>query len=644
MTRSTHACFRSWVRAIALAAVVVLPGTAAGQESARFRFGEFERALTGLSLPSSALIVDDGTIYIAESAAHRIVMFNRAGDRLDTFGMLGEGEGQLRWPTGIALDQRGRILVADSGNDRIAIFDRSGTFIAAWGERGNAAGEFCQPRMVAAGHDRIIVTDTGNQRVQVLDHDGAFLFMIEGSSGDARFRRPVSAAFDHAGRIVVVDADRASVHVFDDEGKHVRSFGDYGPFVGLLNEPMAIVCAGDEMLVVDSANHRVQFFNERGEANRQWGVHDPASHEGNGRIHYPHALAIGGPADAPFAVICEPVEHRCQIFRAVLPGETQPPRVGNPGGELTHFGARLAIDGRLLLIPEPEHHFIYVLDLQSEAPVIINQFGHRGSKPGQFVRPGGVIVSERDRRAVIIDASLSRLQEFALDFKPEEPLKFDPFFAKFVRSIDFSHERFARPVDGLRWPLLPETAKRSADGLLHVLDSRNAMVFAFDAQMKCVRAYGEHGGGQGQLREPSDLAFSPDGSVTYIVDQGNFRVQAFDAAGSAIVQIGGYGDGDGMFLRPFGIAVDEGGAIYVSDELQDCVQKFSADGTFIARWGMRGVDHGEFWRPMGLAFDDRGRLFVIDHGNHRAQMFSSDGEWLGTFGAGKVVLRQELED
>ena len=59
-----------------------------------------------------------------------------------------------------------------------------------------------------------------------------------------------------------------------------------------------------------------------------------------------------------------------------------------------------------MLIPEPEHHFIYVLDLVKESPVI-NQSGQRGTKFGQFIRPTGLLVNERERTVIVADPSLA---------------------------------------------------------------------------------------------------------------------------------------------------------------------------------------------------------------------------------------------
>jgi DNA-binding beta-propeller fold protein YncE len=296
-----------------------------------------------------------------------------------------------------------------------------------------------------------------------------------------------------------------------------------------------------------------------------------------------------------------------------------------------------------MLIPEPEHQFVYVFDLKEEIPTLISQFGQRGTKFDMFIRPAGVRVNEADRVALIADPSTCRLQQFKLAFEPDGPLDFNPFMARLIGAMDLSHPRFNPAAGVLPWRLRPEAIRRDFDGNLHVLDRLNALAVVIDREMKWTRSYGGFGSGSGQLCEPSDLALTRDGAMCYVVDAGNFRVQGFDRAGQPTVAFGTFGAGPGQFRQPFGIAVDDQGFIYVSDALADRIQKFDSNGRYVSEWGARGINHGEFWRPLGLAIDSRNRLFVIDHGNHRAQMFTLDGQWLGTFGGGRPVGRSDME-
>jgi hypothetical protein len=50
-------------------------------------------------------------------------------------GEHGSGDGEMRSPAGIALDQEGEgnVYVADTGNNRIQVFSSNGTLIREWG-------------------------------------------------------------------------------------------------------------------------------------------------------------------------------------------------------------------------------------------------------------------------------------------------------------------------------------------------------------------------------------------------------------------------------------------------------------------------------------------------------------------------------
>ena len=93
--------------------------------------------------------------------------------------------------------------------------------------------------------------------------------------------------------------------------------------------------------------------------------------------------------------------------------------------------------------------------------------------------------------------------------------------------------------------------------------------------------------------------------------------------------VGGHGDGLGEFDRPRGIAIDQGGNIYIADSGNGRVQKFSSRGEFLGLVG----DSREFREPNGVAIDSADNLYVSDAGNHRLCKFRSDGsfeqQWSG---------------
>jgi streptogramin lyase len=98
----------------------------------------------------------------------------------------------------------------------------------------------------------------------------------------------------------------------------------------------------------------------------------------------------------------------------------------------------------------------------------------------------------------------------------------------------------------------------------------------------------------------------------------------------------GYVDGSSdaaRFTDPTGIAVDNNGNIYVAELFKHTIRKISPAGdvsTFAGQAGTSGSDDGtgsvaRFNYPTGLAVDQNGNLYVTDQGNFVIRKITSDG-------------------
>lgn len=136
------------------------------------------------------------------------------------------------------------------------------------------------------------------------------------------------------------------------------------------------------------------------------------------------------------------------------------------------------------------------------------------------------------------------------------------------------------------------------DGALYFSDTNNnrirKIVFGGAADLKdgeviTVAGTGERGfGGDGgpalaaQLAFPQDLEFGPDGRL-YFADTNNHRVRAIDLTTGTIETVAGTGEegyaGDGgpaleaQLNRPFGVAFDDAGDLYISDTFNSRIRK-----------------------------------------------------------------------
>ncbi len=140
------------------------------------------------------------------------------------------------------------------------------------------------------------------------------------------------------------------------------------------------------------------------------------------------------------------------------------------------------------------------------------------------------------------------------------------------------------------------------------------------------------------VSKPWDVAVDASGNV-YVTDQLNHRVQKFSSAGTLLLQWGSLGSADGQFNTPWGIAVDASGNVYVADGYNYRVQKFASDGTFVATWGINDV-------PVGIAVDASGYVYVGVPYQYCIQKFNSAGvfqfQW-GSRGTGDGQFWYYLE-
>jgi tripartite motif-containing protein 71 len=116
-----------------------------------------------------------------------------------------------------------------------------------------------------------------------------------------------------------------------------------------------------------------------------------------------------------------------------------------------------------------------------------------------------------------------------------------------------------------------------------------------------------------------------------------------------LAQLGSDGSGAGQLHFPDGVAIDDGGNVYVADTGNHRISEFAANGTFIRAFGGNvnptggdgnfetcttattcqagniSSDAGEFWAPVSLALDGGGHLYVSDVNYQRISVFNIAG-------------------
>ncbi|MFC2001986.1 6-bladed beta-propeller [Chloroflexota bacterium] len=83
--------------------------------------------------PGDLTIDSNDNVFVSDYSNHRVNVFDSDGVLITRLGTYGDGDGQFKYPFGLAFDQAGNLYVADAGNSRIQKFSEDYTFILEWG-------------------------------------------------------------------------------------------------------------------------------------------------------------------------------------------------------------------------------------------------------------------------------------------------------------------------------------------------------------------------------------------------------------------------------------------------------------------------------------------------------------------------------
>ena len=199
-----------------------------------------------------------GEVYVSDSALGKVFVI-RPGAKIASPLPLSVKLGQ---PTGIAFDAATqRLFVVDTSAHRVNVFDRNGALESSFGGRGIEEGKFNYPAFIwLTPQGQLYVTDSLNFRVQSFDQQGHFVAKF-GRLGDGTgdLARQKGVATDSYGHIYIVDAMFHAVQVFDESGRFLLSLGTLGRDRGEFWLPTGIFIGEDNVIyVADSYNQRVQ--------------------------------------------------------------------------------------------------------------------------------------------------------------------------------------------------------------------------------------------------------------------------------------------------------------------------------------------------------------------------------------------------
>ena len=149
---------------------------------------------------------------VSEGKGHQVFKFSPEGELLMTLGkpgIPGDGPDTFNMPSAVLVAPNGDIFVGDGhgprSNARIVKFNSRGDFLMTWGSAGDGPNQFHTPHALAMDSaGRLFVGDRGNSRVLIFDQLGKFIDEWK------QFGRPSGMFIDDNDRLYVADSSSSN--------------------------------------------------------------------------------------------------------------------------------------------------------------------------------------------------------------------------------------------------------------------------------------------------------------------------------------------------------------------------------------------------------------------------------------------------
>ena len=221
--------------------------------------------------PHGATVDREGNLWVTDARGgdgkgHQVFKFSPTGKVLMTLGkagMAGSAPDLFDQPTDVVIAPNGDIFVTDSHrttngppgrNNRVVRFTRNGTFVKEWGKKGSGPGQLSEPHTIAIdSRGRLFVGDRENNRIQIFDQDGKLIDQWR------QFGRPSGIFITRDDTIYVADSESGGRDTGARELPGIRKgirigsarTGAVTAFIEDM-EPLAVEHAGAEGVGVDA--------------------------------------------------------------------------------------------------------------------------------------------------------------------------------------------------------------------------------------------------------------------------------------------------------------------------------------------------------------------------------------------------------
>jgi DNA-binding beta-propeller fold protein YncE len=260
--------------------------------------------------PYSVVADSRGRIIVTDPGVAGIHVFDFEQQKYKFISRSTKGKDSLKSPQCVAVDGKDNIYVTDSDTGRIFVFDEKGKYLRMIGALKYGEGFFKRPTGIAidSAAQRIYVSDTYRDKIYVMDMSGSVMRIIgKPGTGDGEFNFPTELRL-HGDDLIVVDAMNFRVQVLDKPGNFEFSLGKIGDSSGTMFRPKGIgVDSEGHFYVVDGLWGVVQVFNRRAQLLYYFGRHGT----GFGSFQMPAGLFVDG---KDFVYVVDSFNRRVQVF------------------------------------------------------------------------------------------------------------------------------------------------------------------------------------------------------------------------------------------------------------------------------------------------------------------------------------------
>ena len=533
--------------------------------------------------------------------------------------------------------------------------------------RGPAAHFDLPAGMVAGGNGNLYVADSSNHTIRKVTRSGVVTTLAgspqqagaaEGSGSEARFNRPSDVALDFEGNIFVADSGNQTIRKITPVGD-VRTFcgiagtagsADGDPATARFTYPTGLAIGADATVyVVDSYSHTIRKISSEGMTSTlagsagQIGAADGPGTEA--RFKYPLSIAVDSNG---FLYVTDEGNH---VLRKITPDGV----VTTLAGSVSEFGGSANGTGSAARFNRPQGvkvdaaGTIFVVDHSNQAirkvtttGTVTTPAGTAGSfgfanglgNAARFWNPSGLalagdgtlFISEWGNQDIRMMTNAGLVSSFAGG----------PLRSGNANGLGTA-ARFNEP----------EAVTVDNEGTLYVADTRNNLIRKITSTGQAsTLAGGSSGfsdgtGSAARFRSPRGIAVDNGGNI-YVSDSGNHIIRRITGAGVVSTFAGTPGaqgnvNGQGTaarFYGPAGMVVDSAGNLYVADETANTIRKITAGGLVTTAAGSAlsaGSEDGpaamaRFYRPWGVAVDGGGAVLITDRINNTIRKLTPGGQ------------------